>query len=31
MNPVLIGVLCYVVLQFAIGAWVARQISTHRA
>ena len=30
MNPVLIGVLCYVLIQFAIGAWVARRIVTER-
>jgi len=30
MNPVLIGVLCYVLFQFAIGAWVARRIFTER-
>jgi len=30
MNAVLIGVLCYVLLQFAIGAWVARRIFTER-
>lgn len=30
MNPVLVGVLCYVLLQFAIGAWVARRIVTER-
>jgi Na+/proline symporter len=30
MNPVLWGVLGYVVLQFAIGAWVSRRISTER-
>ncbi len=30
MNPVLIGVLCYVLIQFAIGAWVARRIFTER-
>jgi Na+/proline symporter len=30
MNPVLIGVLCYVLFQFAIGARVARRIFTER-
>ncbi|MGI9404229.1 MAG: sodium:solute symporter family protein [Hyphomicrobium sp.] len=30
MNAVLIGVLFYVLLQFAIGAWVARRIFTER-
>lgn len=30
MNPVLVGVLAYVLLQFAIGAWVSRRIFTER-
>jgi Na+/proline symporter len=30
MNPVLLGVLGYVLLQFAIGAWVSRRIFTER-
>lgn len=30
MNPVLLGVLAYVLLQFAIGAWVSRRIFTER-
>ncbi len=30
MNPVLVGVLVYVLLQFAIGVWVSRQIATER-
>lgn len=30
MNPVVWGVLAYVLLQFAIGAWVARRIATER-
>lgn len=30
MNPVLLGVIAYVLLQFAIGAWVSRRIVTER-
>jgi solute:Na+ symporter, SSS family len=30
MNPVLVGVLAYVLLQFAIGAWISRRIFTER-
>lgn len=30
MNPVLVGVLAYVLLQFAVGAWVSRRIFTER-
>jgi len=30
MSPVLVGVLAYVLLQLAIGAWVSRRIFTER-
>jgi len=30
MNTVLVGVLAYVLLQFAVGAWVSRRIFTER-